>query len=276
MSNCFLKLFLIVCVTIILLAEETRQASSDSSANRNKTERFDRVHCNPNNLRHDKRLNCVFQQNWAVYGPRHLGKCTCSGRPCMTLSHASLECDSNINWSLVNDNRTANAWGVGCKDENSCPRCLIPQADFSKCYTSSKTASEFVCVCRHDQREYNVWCQLNGSLDIWNPRGHTKCEKPNFALGVATELTVISLFVETDKISSTLAPNQSAHSDVIQINSNWHTILIILSCTVVFFAVIVILFVLNFIRFYLKESQKLHTIMDDVIISLNSVLEGQK
>ncbi|XP_059488964.1 uncharacterized protein LOC132204463 isoform X2 [Neocloeon triangulifer] len=104
MTSSFKEIILIAIGSLILV--ETTASS--------------KVHCNPNILRQDERLNCIFKQDWAFNDPGDLGKCTCSGRPCMTLSHASVKCNSNANWSLVNDNPTANAWGDTTNKNTTC------------------------------------------------------------------------------------------------------------------------------------------------------------
>ncbi|XP_059489035.1 uncharacterized protein LOC132204513 [Neocloeon triangulifer] len=164
-------------------------------------------------------LECDFAKD-THYDQDHLAKCKCKGSECYTtLPHANLICGSDSNWYLANDNETSDFWGVECGNENGCPRCLIPKADFSKCYKRNDYAREYVCVCNHNQIKYNLHCQNNGKLYGWNNEGHKKCEKsPNN--NIYTNETTNAAIIST---SSTTLQSQMVQKNVIEPNQKIST-----------------------------------------------------
>ncbi|XP_059488977.1 uncharacterized protein LOC132204474 [Neocloeon triangulifer] len=216
--------------------------------------------CDPTKLRngHDIRLQCNFEKGRANYNTGDVVECKCNGRDCYELPHANFVCSADSNWYFEDNNSTSEYWGVECKDENSCPRCFIPKSDFSNCHKKKGYSNYFACVCKHNQREYNMTCQHDGHLFIWSPVAHTKCEEPKdmknnflkettstFTTGKVNFLKETTSTFTTGKVenpSSTHASNmvdnnQSANSDVNQANCNWNTILTALSSAVIFLAV---------------------------------------
>ncbi|XP_059488898.1 uncharacterized protein LOC132204420 isoform X1 [Neocloeon triangulifer] len=175
--------------------------------------------CDPEILRNgnDKRLQCNFEKGRANYNTGDVGECKCNGRDCYELPHANFVCGSDSNWYFEDNNSTSDAWGVECKDENSCPRCSIPKTDYSNCY-KSKEKSKYVCICKHDKREYSLECLHSGKMYIWSSKADVKCEKLklphyNTSMDGTTKEFIISTSGTTRQPSkateSVIEPNQN-------------------------------------------------------------------
>ncbi|XP_059488900.1 uncharacterized protein LOC132204420 isoform X2 [Neocloeon triangulifer] len=167
-------------------------------------------------------LECDFAKD-THYDQDHLAKCKCKGSECYTtLPHANLLCGSDSNWYLANNDETSVFWGVECGYENSCPRCFIPKADFSKCYKRNDYASEYVCVCNHNKIKYILECHYN-TLYEWSTKAHEKCEKspqliPNN--NISTNETTNAAIIST---SSTTLQSQMVQKNVSEPNQKIST-----------------------------------------------------